>query len=136
MSKTKRGLTLTTAALVPALALVLLIGTHADRSAGADSRAPASAIPSATEFAHDFVGATNAYARTHGEKAVASDAHCVEAAPGKYMCSYLATVNGLASCHLMQAEWTPESSSTITVTLAGRTSRCTTLRDAIQSLGS
>lgn len=129
-------LTLTTAALVPALALVVLVAGHADTSAGAESRAAAPATPSATDFAHDFVGVTNAYARAHGEGQVFGDAHCVQAAPGQYMCSYLVTVQDVTTCHLMQARWTPEGPSAITVTLAGRTRRCGTLREAIQSLGS
>jgi hypothetical protein len=136
MFKTKRVLTLTTAALASALALIVLMGGHAGKSAAAESRASASATPSATEFAHDFIGVTNKYAQEHGDGATVGDAHCVQAAPGQYMCSYLVTVEDTTTCHLMQARWTPDSSSSITVTLAGRTSRCGSLREAIQSLGS
>jgi hypothetical protein len=78
---------------------------------------------------------TNKHASEHGDGARVGNAHCVQAAPGKYMCSYLVTAKGVRTCHLMQAQWTPEHSSAITVTLAGRTSRCRTLREAIQSLG-
>lgn len=91
--------------------------------------------PPASQFAHDFVGVANAYSQTHDDGAMVGDAHCVQAAPGQYMCSYLLTVADTSSCHLMQARWTPESSSEITVTLAGRTNRCGTLDEAIQSLG-
>jgi hypothetical protein len=135
MFTSKRVLALLTAALVPALALAFLVAGRAQKAAGAGSRASASAIPSASQFAHDFVGVTNRYAQKNGDGASAGDAHCVEAAPGQYMCSYLLTVQGMTTCHLMQAQWTPESPSAITVTLAGRTGRCGTLRDAIQSLG-
>jgi hypothetical protein len=34
----------------------------------------------------------------------------------------------------MQGRWTPHAASTITVTLAGRSRRCGTVRQAIQSL--
>jgi hypothetical protein len=34
----------------------------------------------------------------------------------------------------MQARWTPERASTITITLAGRTRRCGSLRQALDSL--
>jgi hypothetical protein len=35
---------------------------------------------------------------------------------------------------VMQARWTPQAASTITVTLAGRAGRCGTLREALRSL--
>jgi hypothetical protein len=133
MFTTKRVLALTTAALVPALALVFLVGGHEQKAAGAESTA--SATPSATQFAHAFIGVTNKYASEHGGGALVNDAHCVLAAPGHYMCSYRVTVQGMTTCHLMQAQWTPENPSAITVTLAGRTSRCGTVREAIRSLG-
>jgi hypothetical protein len=130
----KRALTFTTAALAPTLALVFLVGGHAQTALAAESRAQATETPSATQFAHNFVGVTNKHASDHGEATRLGNAHCVQAAPGKYMCSYLVTAKGVRTCHLMQAQWTPERSSAITVTLAGRTSRCGTLREAIQSL--
>jgi hypothetical protein len=34
----------------------------------------------------------------------------------------------------MQARWTPERASSFTVTLAGRTERCGSLREALRSL--
>ena len=117
----KRALTIATAALAPTLALVFLVGGHAQNALGAESRAQATETPSATQFAHNFIGVTNKRASEH-------------AAPGKYMCAFLVTARGARTCHLMQAQWTPERSSAITVTLAGRTSRCGTLREAIQSL--
>lgn len=131
---TRRALTGTTAALAPMLALVFLVGGLAQNASGAESRAPATETPSATQFAHNFVGVTNKRASEHDDGARVGNAHCVQAAPGKYMCSYLVTAKGVRTCHLMQAQWTPERSSAITVTLAGRTSRCGTLREAIQSL--
>lgn len=131
----KRALSHTTAVLAPALALVFLAGGHAQNALGAESRAQATETPSAVQFAHYFVGVTNKHASEHGDSARLRNAHCVQAAPGKYMCSYVVTKKGVRSCHLMQARWTPERSSAITVTLSGRTSRCGTLREAIQSLG-
>ena len=125
---------LTTAALAPMLALVFLVGGHAQNALGAESTAQAKDTPSATEFARNFVGVTNKHASEHGDDARVGGAHCVKAAPGKYMCSYVVTANGVRTCHLMQAHWRPQRSSAITVTLSGRTSRCGTLREAIQSL--
>ena len=61
-------------------------------------------------------------------------ADCVQAAPGRYMCSYAVTKPGTTTCHLMQARWTPDRASTITVTLAGRTRRCGSLAEALDSL--
>jgi len=130
----KRALTFTTAALAATLALVVLVGGHARNASGAESRAQARETPSAIQFAHNFIGVTNKRASEHGDAARVGNAHCVEAAPGKYMCSYRVTAKGVRTCHLMQAQWTPERSSAITVTLAGMTSRCGTLREAIQSL--
>jgi hypothetical protein len=60
--------------------------------------------------------------------------HCVQAAPGAYMCAYTVLRAGHSECHLMQGRWTPHAASTITVTLAGRSRRCGTVRQAIQSL--
>jgi hypothetical protein len=130
----KKALTVTTAALAPTLALVFLVGGLTQSALGAESRAQARETPSAMQFAHYFVGVTNKHASEHGDGARVGNAHCVKAAPGRYMCSYLVTAKGVRTCHLMQAQWTPERPSAITVTLAGRTSRCRTLRDAIQSL--
>jgi hypothetical protein len=126
----KRALTFTTAAL----ALVFLVGGHAGIALGAGSKTQATDTPSATQFAHYFVGVTNKRASEQGDGARVGSADCVKAAPGKYMCSYLVTAKGVKTCHLMQAHWRPQRSSAITVTLAGRTSRCGTLREAIQSL--
>jgi hypothetical protein len=137
MITVKRALALPTAALVPMLAIVLFAGGSAHKAAGANaaSSLSAPATPSATKFAAEFIGVTNQYAKEHGDTAQAGDAHCVQAAAGRYMCSYTVTRNGTSTCHLMQARWTPDRASTITVTLAGRTARCTTLREAIQTLG-
>jgi hypothetical protein len=95
------------------------------------------APPPAREFARVFIGLTTAYARTLDANVPRiGHAHCVQAAAGHYMCSYtLARVGLPLECHLMQALWTPRRASTITVTLAGRTARCGSLREAIASLG-
>ena len=127
------ALTLTTAGLAATLALVVLLG-GAQNALGAGPRTQAAETPSAARFTHYFVGVTNKRASEHGDGARVGNAHCVKAAPGKYMCSYLVIAKGVRTCHLMQARWWPERSSAITVTLAGRTSRCGTLREAIQSL--
>src|SRR5262249_22203786 len=103
-------------------------------SAQADRRIDAP--PPASEFARVFVGLTAAYARTldAGVPRV-GHTHCVQAAPGHYMCSYaLETPGRPLECHIMQALWRPRRASTITVTLAGRTARCGSLREAIASL--
>jgi hypothetical protein len=87
--------------------------------------------PSAAEFARAVTGATNQFA---GGRAIRKT-HCVKAAPGKYMCAYAVVKPSGDECHLMQATWTPDEASTITVTLAGRAARCDSVRAAVQSLG-
>lgn len=113
----------------------MLLAFAAPNALGAESTSQGKKTPSATQFARAFIGVTNTYAAQHGDGARLGNAHCVKAAPAKYMCSYRVTARGVKTCHLMQAQWTPERLSAITVTLAGRTSRCGTLREAIQSLG-
>src|SRR5689334_14752923 len=81
------------------------------------------AMPTAAAFG-EALAATASITRTH----------CVEAKPGAYMCAYTLVRAGRSECHLMQGRWTPRARSTITVTLAGRTRRCGTVREAIHSL--
>ena len=130
--------------LYPLLALVaaasaacvwlLAPGAPADADE-AHAAAPRRTTPTAAEFAHNFVGATNAFAVEHGDETRIGNANCVEAKRGHYMCSYAAKRPGIApECHVMQARWTPNALSTITVTLAGRAGRCGTLREALRSL--
>jgi hypothetical protein len=96
---------------------------------------PAAQTPSAAEFAGDFLGVSNQFAREHGEAVRLSHADCVQASPGHYMCSYLITRRGQAGeCHVMQARLTPHAASTFTITLAGRAARCGSLREALHSL--
>jgi hypothetical protein len=91
--------------------------------------------PGPAEFASDFVGTANAYAKAHGDPARLANPDCVEASPGHYMCSYAVTRPGRPrECHLIQATWTPHRASTFTITLSGRVRRCRTLREAIRSL--
>jgi len=91
----------------------------------------ASTTPTAAEFGRALMGTANQF----GSDAKIARTHCVQAKPGRYMCSYAVVRKGRADeCHLMQGRWTPASESTITVTLAGRAGRCGSLRDAIQSL--
>ena len=93
------------------------------------------ATPTAMEFAHNFVGTTNAYAAASGDATRIGNADCVQANRGHYMCSYAAQKPGAAvECHVMQARWTPNAASTITVTLAGRSRRCGSLDEALRSL--
>jgi hypothetical protein len=103
-----------------------------------DSSSSAAAVrhtPTAEEFAQDFVRTANAYSAAHASDAMLANPDCVEASPGHYMCSYAVRRRGRAEeCHLMQARWTPEGPSTITVTLAGRAARCESLRAALDSL--
>jgi hypothetical protein len=81
------------------------------------------ATPTALEFA-DALAQTGSINRIH----------CVKAASGAYMCAYTVRRAGRPECHLMQGRWTPDATSTITVTLAGRSRRCGTVRESIQSL--
>jgi hypothetical protein len=92
--------------------------------------------PSASGFAALLVSSTTAYAVAHGDSRRIARPDCVEAARGRYMCSYVEVrVPGDAPiCHLLQARWTPESPALFTVTLAGRTRSCRSLKDAIHSL--
>jgi hypothetical protein len=93
------------------------------------------AVPSAAEFARHFVALTDGFAQESGDVARVAHPDCVQASPGHYMCSYVVTRPGRTDeCHLMQAKWTPERASTITVTLAGRTRQCGSLRQALDSL--
>jgi hypothetical protein len=99
------------------------------------AHAAVGATPTAREFAHSFVGATNAYAEANGDATRITNADCVQASRGHYMCSYAAERPGApAECHIMQGKWTPNAASTITVTLAGHAARCASLPDALQSL--
>src|SRR5437867_4297114 len=52
--------------------------------------------PSATTFASEFIGMTNQYAQEHGGTRRAGHAHCVQAAPGHYMCAYQLASEGNA----------------------------------------
>jgi hypothetical protein len=99
-------------------------------------RQPATrSTPTEAEFARTFVSLSNAYAESHNESTRFANADCVQASAGHYMCSYTVERPGRPSeCHLMQARWTPDRASTFTVTLAGRTRKCGTLREAIASL--
>ena len=91
--------------------------------------------PSASEFGRIFVASANRYGKEHGDRRLIDGADCVQAAPGRYMCSYSVSAPGSPMrCELMQARWTPRAASTITVTLAGRVKRCGSLREALRSL--
>ena len=93
------------------------------------------APPSAAEFTADFIALVNRYAKAHGDPVRVAHADCVQPSAGHYMCSYATTRPGNArSCHVMQALWSPRKTSTFTVTLAGRSERCGSLREALRSL--
>jgi hypothetical protein len=122
-------------ALASAAAVYLLAPSIRTAPASAEPIAPLRTTPTAREFAESFVGATNAFAVAHGDANRIANAQCVEATRGHYMCSYSTKRPGIApECHVMQARWTPQADSTITVTLAGRAGRCGTLREALRSL--
>ena len=81
-------------------------------------------------FGRALAGAANEF----GGAAKIVDVHCVQGDPGEYMCSYAVQRRGRApECHLMQGSWSQDTME-IDVTLAGRTKRCATLRDAVHSL--
>jgi hypothetical protein len=81
-------------------------------------------------FGRALAGAANEF----GSSAKIVNVHCVEGDPGNYMCSYAVERRGRAlECHLMQGSWSQDTME-IQVTLAGRTKRCATLRDAVHSL--
>ena len=118
-----------------ALAVFLLAPAARTEQAAAQAAPAVRTTPTAAEFAHNFVGTTNAYAEASGDRTRIGNADCVQASRGHYMCSYSAKKPGAkAECHVMQARWTPNRASTITVTLAGRTTRCGSLDEALRSL--
>lgn len=93
------------------------------------------APPSASNFGAMLALATTDNAKAHGTSLRIERVDCVEPTRGRYMCSYRLRVPGSpGSCHLIQARWTPGRASIFTVTLAGRTSRCQSLSDALHSL--
>lgn len=93
------------------------------------------AAPSAAEFAAVLIGTTNAHAAASGDPTRIANPDCVQAAAGRYMCSFASvTPGGARTCHVMQARWTPQGASSFTVTLAGRALRCGSLREALRSL--
>jgi hypothetical protein len=121
-------------ACATALGVYVLAPSAASHDAPATAAA-APAAPTAAQFAHNFVGTTNAYAAANGDATRIGNVDCVQASRGHYMCSYSAKRPGApAECHIMQARWTPNAASTITVDLAGRAARCGTLREALRSL--
>ena len=102
---------------------------------GAAHTTRARATPTAAMFAETVETLGNTYATVHHDARRLENADCVQASPGHYMCSYLLTSpNRPAQCHLIQARWTPERASTITVTLGSRVLRCGTLKEALRSL--
>ena len=81
-------------------------------------------------FGRALAGAANEF----GGSAKIVNVHCVQGDPGNYMCSYaVQRRGGRLECHLMQGTWSQDTLE-IEVTLAGRTKRCATLRDAVHSL--
>lgn len=116
------------------IALAVAVTLLSVQAAQAETTAPAP--PNAHDFAAVFIGASNEYAKNLVDGPRFVNAHCVEAARGRYMCAYATVRRGhAAECHLMQARWTPNAASTITVTLASRTPLCGSLREALDSLG-
>ena len=90
----------------------------------------ADATLSPAAFGRALAGAANQF----GGSAKIVNVHCVQGDPGNYMCSYaVLRRSGRLECHLMQGSCS-EDTLEIQVTLAGRTKRCATLRDAVHSL--
>jgi hypothetical protein len=114
------------------LVLVVICSLVLAAPAAATTREPA---PSADDFGSGFVTTANEYAAAHHQPARLKNPDCVQAAPGKYMCSYaIARPRRPIECHIIQAAWTPYAASTYTITLAGRVRRCASLRAALDSL--
>jgi hypothetical protein len=113
------------------LATTLALGVVAPSAVAGELPAP-----SASGFAALLVSSTTAYAKAHGDLRRIVQPDCVEAARGRYMCSYreIRMPGDPGRCHLLQARWTPERASLYTVTLAGRTRSCRSLKDALHSL--
>jgi hypothetical protein len=108
---------------------------HAQETTSGTTHGTAGDAPSARNFARILAGSSNQYGQEHSTPQRIQRVHCVPGSPGHYMCSYAVVQTGASSeCHLIQASWTPDATSTYTVTLSGRTARCGTLRDAIDSL--
>jgi hypothetical protein len=151
-----RSIALSVVALVPFVAIVHFAGsgthkpsaphtpstrTPSTTDAHSTARVPQKprpatpAFPSATDFGHIVAGAANQYGQEHGDPTRITVMHCVQASPGHYMCSYAAARPGARKeCHLIQARWTPDATSTFTVTLSGRAAQCGSLREALDSL--
>ena len=126
---------------LPLVLVVLFLGGSPPRTASAaapgtpTTRLQSGQPPRAAEFAGQFIGVSNQYAKEHRDATRIRSVHCVEAAAGRYMCSYSATKPHSSShCQLMQARWTPKAASTFTVTLSGRTKACRSLSEAIRTL--
>jgi hypothetical protein len=118
---TSRGCLVAAAAVALALAPAALAGGIAP--------------PNAAGFAAVLATSTTDWVKTNGASLRIERTDCVEPRSGRYMCSYaLRAPGGLENCHLVQARWTPASTSLYTVTLAGRTRSCANLSDALHSL--
>jgi hypothetical protein len=111
------------------------VRVHTQARTAGHRHATAGDVPSARKFARILAGSSNQYGKEHAAPERIRRVHCVPGSPGDYMCSYVVVRSGAQSeCHLIQARWTPDAASTYTVTLSGRTARCRTLRDALDSL--
>jgi hypothetical protein len=129
------------AAAVPLVAIVVFLGGSDSRGAtrrphtAATSAAHKVAAPDAAGFAARFAGVTNQAAKENGNNARIVSPHCVSPSAGYYMCTYaVARLGAARECHLMQAHWTPGRASSFEVTLAGRTGKCGSIREAVHSL--
>jgi hypothetical protein len=119
-------------AAVPKQTVAAGRGQPAARAAAPTGQA---STPTAAEFGRGLVGLTAAYGKAHGLPARLVNVDCVQASPGHYMCSYAIVRPGTPpECHVMQAVWTPRSDSSFRITVAGRSSRCGSLREALRSL--
>jgi hypothetical protein len=117
------------------LTALLIAGSAAALSTGSALSARNVPSPSAADFAQQFRTLANAFALSQGYPVRVVHPDCVEASPRHYMCAYATRRPGFAEeCRLMQAKWTPEAASPITITLAGRVPVCGSLRAALASL--
>jgi hypothetical protein len=133
------------------VAVVAAIGTYVAAPRGSARNQPHEALqpvrtpsavespfgpaPNAVGFARVLVSTSNAFAAQHRNPSRLSNAHCVEASRGHYMCVYRVSRSGRANgCHLVQAEWAREEASSFTVVLSGRVRRCGSVREGVRSL--
>jgi len=87
-------------------------------------------------FAMAFEGVTNEHARLFGDVERIHGVDCVQGSRRDYMCSYRVELPAHAwSCRLAHVRYEPTAASTIRILRADRVPRCSSVRDALSSLG-